>query len=102
MKHYLLEGKHLVPFDELQDLVLEHHAYLQAGYDNGHFLFSGPQVPPHGGFLVARAQSREELNALLAAEPFVREGKMVFTRVTEFDAAQFQPTLAEWFAAKTA
>jgi uncharacterized protein YciI len=102
MKHYLLEGKHLVPFEDLQHLVPEHHAYLQSGYDKGAFLFSGPQVPPHGGFLVARAETREELDALLAAEPFVCEGKMVFTRITEFDAAQFQPTLANWFAGKRA
>lgn len=100
MKHYLLEGKHLVPFAELQDIVPEHHAYLQAGYDDGHFLFSGPQIPPHGGFLVARAKNREALDALLAAEPFVREGKMVFTRVTEFEAAQHQPLLAGWFQKK--
>ncbi|ARN83687.1 YciI family protein [Methylocystis bryophila] len=98
MKHYLLEGKHLVPFAELQNLLPEHHAYLQAGYDSGHFLFSGPQAPPDGGILVARAKNREELDALLASEPFVREGKMVFTRVTEFDAAQFQPSLSSWFS----
>lgn len=98
MKHYLLEGKHLVPFAELQHLVAEHHAYLQAGFDSGHFLFSGPQAPPQGGFLVARAKDREELDALLAAEPFVRDGKMVFARVTEFEAAQCQPFLSGWFA----
>lgn len=98
MKHYLLEGKHLVPFAELEHLVAEHHAFLQAGYDAGHFLFSGPQVPPHGGFLVARAETREALDTLLAAEPFVREGKMVFSRVTEFEAAQYQPGLKDWFA----
>lgn len=100
MKHFLLEGKHLVPFEELQHLVAEHHAYLQEGYDRRRFLFSGPQIPSHGGFLVARARSREELDALLAAEPFVREGKMVFTRVVEFEPAQFQPSLAEWFGGK--
>ena len=97
MQHYLLEGKHLVPFAELQHLEAEHHAYLQAGYDSGHFLFSGPQIPPHGGFLVARAKNREELDALLAAEPFVREGVMEFTRVTEFHPAQFQTALSIWF-----
>ncbi len=100
MQHFLLEGKHLVPFEELQHLVPEHHAYLQEGYDKGRFLFSGPQIPAHGGFLVARANSREELDALLAAEPFVREGKMVFSRVVEFEAAQFQPSLEEWFGGK--
>ena len=66
MKHFLLEGQHLVPFEELGHLVDDHHAFLQRGYDDGHFLFSGPHVPAHGGFLVARAASREALDALLA------------------------------------
>ncbi|MGG1947686.1 YciI family protein [Trinickia sp. NRRL B-1857] len=99
MKHYLLEGQHLVPFEELADLVPAHHAFLQNGYDNGYFLFSGPHIPAHGGFLVARAQSRDALDALLADEPFVRANKMRFVRIVEFDAAQRQPILNEWFGA---
>ncbi|HZQ48366.1 MAG TPA: YciI family protein [Verrucomicrobiae bacterium] len=97
MKHFLLEGKHLVPFEELGDLVPKHHAFLQKGYEAGHFLFSGPQIPPHGGFLVARAESLEALNELLAEEPFVKAGKMRFSRITEFSAAQSQPHLRDWF-----
>ena len=97
MKHFLLEGEHLVPFSELGGLVPEHHAFLQKGYDAGHFLLSGPQIPPHGGFLVARAESLEALNELLAEEPFVKAGKMRFKRITEFSAAQSQPCLQAWF-----
>lgn len=101
MKHYLLEGEHLAPFSELSHLVDEHHAFLQQGYDSGAFLFSGPQIPAKGGFLLARAPSRDALDALLAEEPFVKAGKMRFSRVTEFDAAQFQPFLADWFTSKS-
>ncbi len=97
MKYFLLEGHHLVPFAEMDHLVEEHHAFLQRGYDEGHFLFSGPQIPAHGGFLVAHAQSREDLDKLLAGEPFIREGKMRFSRVTEFDPAQCQGFLKNWF-----
>jgi len=61
------------------------------------FLFSGPQVPPHGGFLVARAESADALTAYLADEPFVKAKGMRFTRVIEFDAAQYQGFLGEWF-----
>lgn len=97
MKYFLLEGKHLVPFKDLEYLVPAHHQFLQKGYDDGRFLFSGPQNPPHGGFLVARAVSREDLDAYLAGEPFVREGKMEFVRVTEFDAAQCDDLVRPWF-----
>jgi uncharacterized protein YciI len=98
MKYFLLEGEHLAPFDEFRHLEPAHHAFLQKGYDAGFFLFSGPQIPAHGGFLIARASSRQALDALLAEEPFVEAGKMRFSRVTEFHAAQFQPLLKDWFA----
>jgi uncharacterized protein YciI len=97
MKHFLLEGQHLVPFNELAHLVDEHHAFLDRGYREGVFLFSGPQVPPHGGFLVARAESLDALNAYLEDEPFVKAKVMRFSRVTEFNAAQYQDFLEEWF-----
>jgi uncharacterized protein YciI len=96
--HFLLEGEHLAPFDEFRHLEPEHHAFLQRGYDAGFFLFSGPQIPAHGGFLVARASSRQALDALLAEEPFVKAGKMRFSRITEFYPAQYSKALAAWFS----
>jgi len=97
MKYFVLEGEHLVPFEELAHLVEAHHAFLQRGYDQGHFLFSGPQVPPHGGFLVAKAEDRGFLDRLLADEPFVAAGMMRFTRIAEFEPAQNTPVLNSWF-----
>lgn len=98
MKHFLLEGEYLVPFEELAALVPEHRAFLQKGYDEGFFLCSGPQIPARGGFLIARADSRAKLEELLAAEPFTRANKMRFSRITEFNPVQHQPMLKEWFA----
>lgn len=98
MKHFILEGEHLAPFATFADLEPSHHAFLQSGYDHGHFLFSGPQIPPHGGFLAARAEAREVLDTLLAEEPFVKAGKMRFKRVVEYDPVQHQPLLKPWFA----
>jgi uncharacterized protein YciI len=97
MKHFLLEGQHLVPFNEIAHMVDEHHAFLDKGYKEGVFLFSGPQVPAHGGFLVARAESVDALNAYLADEPFVKAKVMRFNRIAEFDAAQYQNFLEGWF-----
>jgi uncharacterized protein YciI len=98
MKHFILEGKHLAPFKEFAHLEPRHHEFMQQGYGSGAFLFSGPHVPPHGGFLAARAQSREQLDALLAQEPFVKGGFMRFTSVMEFNPVQYQSVLREWFA----
>jgi peroxiredoxin/uncharacterized protein YciI len=97
VKHFILVGEHLAPWEEIAHLEAKHHQFLQKGYEAGHFLFSGPQVPPHGGFLVARAESREALDQLLANEPFVKARKMRFVRVTEFHPAQNVPELDSWF-----
>ena len=98
MKHFILEGEYLAPFEEFGELIAEHRAFLQRGYDAGHFLCSGPQIPARGGFLVARAESREKLQELLSEEPYTRANKMRFSRITEFNPVQHQPLLKEWFA----
>src|SRR5215472_8549042 len=97
MKHFVLEGEYLVPFEEIAPLIPQHRAFLQKGYDAGHFLCSGPQVPARGGFLLARAASRDKLDELLAEEPFTKAKKMRFSRVIEFNPVQHQPMLKDWF-----
>ncbi len=98
MKHFVLEGEHLAPFAEFAHLEPSHHAFLRHGYDTGAFLFSGPQIPAHGGFLVARAPTHAQLTDFLADEPFVKAGKMRFSRIIEFDPVQHQSLLGSWFS----
>jgi uncharacterized protein YciI len=99
MKHFFLEGEHLVPFEQrAPELIAAHRQFLQQGYDNGRFLLSGPSIPATGGVLIARPQSREELDAFLADEPFCKAGLMRFCRIIEFNPVQHQPALKAWFA----
>jgi uncharacterized protein YciI len=101
MKHFFLEGEHLVPFEQRDpELIARHRAFLQQGYDQGRFLMSGPQIPPTGGVLVARAESLEELHSFLADEPFVKAKLMRFGKIIEFNPVQHQPFLKEWFGDK--
>ena len=100
MRYFFLEGEHLVPFEQRDPaLIAEHRRFLQRGYDEGRFLLSGPSVPPTGGVLVARAESREQLNEFLADEPFCKANLMRFSKITEFNPVQHQSVLAEWFGA---
>ncbi len=99
MRHFFLEGQHLVPFEQRDPaLIAAHRRFLQQGYDKGRFLLSGPSVPPTGGVLVARAESLDELHAFLAEEPFCKAKVMRFSRIIEFDPVQHQPALRDWFA----
>jgi uncharacterized protein YciI len=98
MKYFLLEGEHIVPFEQrAPELIAAHREFLQQGYDDGRFLLSGPSIPPKGGILLARAESLDELNALLADEPYTKANVMRFSKITEFDPVQHQPVLNGWF-----
>ena len=99
MKYFVLEGEHLVPFEQRSpELIARHRAFLQEGYDRGDFLLSGPHIPPTGGILIARAESREALMALLQDEPFTKAKVMRFKTITEFNPVQHQPFLRNWFS----
>ena len=98
MKHFLLEGQHIVPFEQrAPELIAAHREFLQRGYDTGRFLLSGPSTPPTGGILVARGESLDELNEYLANEPYCKAKVMRFSKIVEFEPVQHQPVLNEWF-----
>jgi uncharacterized protein YciI len=99
MKHFIVEATYLVSFERIRDVIPRHRAFLQRGYDAGLFLCSGPQNPPTGGFLVARARSLAELEALFASEPFHQE-QLASYRFTEFEPVKRQPWTEDWFSAE--
>jgi uncharacterized protein YciI len=67
----------------LQDEVRpEHRAYLRSLADSGSLLGSGPFASGDpGALLIFRADSREALDALLAADPFAGIGVIAATEV---------------------
>ena len=70
-----------------------HNAWLQQGFDNGHFLLSGSLQPGLGGAVLAIATNRAAAEALAAADPFVAHG-VVTAEIHEIAAAKADPRLA--------
>ncbi len=101
MKHFVVEATYLVPFEQIEPAIARHRAWLQKGYDLGLFLCSGPQEPPLGGFLVARAESLGELKAMFEAEPFNME-KLARYTFKEFHPVKRQPWMESWFSTAAA
>jgi uncharacterized protein YciI len=95
MKHFIVEATYLVPFEQIQGTIPSHRTWLQKGYDLGLFLCSGPQDPPVGGFLVARAESVDQLKTMFEEEPFHR-GKLARYSFKEFQPVKRQPWLDAW------
>jgi len=64
----------------------EHRAYLARLADDGLLLGSGPLMDGEpGALLVFAAGSREQLDGLLAADPFARAGLVAATEVRTWD-----------------
>jgi len=66
------------------DALLEpHRVFLREYYGRGMFLMSGRQVPRTGGIILANAETRAELEAVLAQDPLKQAGVALY-EITEF------------------
>jgi uncharacterized protein YciI len=97
MKHFLVEITYQAPLEEIDKVTPEHRAFLQQGYDSGLLLYSGRQVPPASGLILARAESQEALEMFFAGNPY-RIAGMGNYRFVEFGPTKFQPFLQDWIA----
>jgi uncharacterized protein YciI len=64
-----------------------HVRFLQKYYASGNFLVSGRKIPRDGGIILAVAESRARIEAIVAEDPFHVHGLADF-RVIEFRASQ--------------
>jgi uncharacterized protein YciI len=81
------------PLERIDELVVEHRAWLDRMYLDGVLLASGAQVPRVGGVLLALAADRAELDLVLAGDPFQVAGVSTY-EVVEFTPTKTAPALA--------
>ncbi|MFT5420336.1 MAG: hypothetical protein ACI9D5_001080 [Candidatus Endobugula sp.] len=73
---------------EVDQIIDDHVVYLKKYYALGNFLLSGRKVPRTGGVILVKASSREELNAIVAEDPFTIAG------VASYTVIEFVPTMS--------
>ncbi len=95
MRHFIIELTYTVSFDELQAALPEHRTFLNAGYELGRVLVSGPQEPKTGGIIVARAPGLDDLKAYFAEDPLQKKGLAVY-RFIEFNPVRRQAFIEDW------
>jgi uncharacterized protein YciI len=64
-----------------------HMAFLKKHYAAGTFVVSGRKIPRDGGIIIAVAETRAEIEAIVNEDPFVKLGLADF-RLIEFRASQ--------------
>ncbi|WP_296223772.1 YciI family protein [Ralstonia sp. UBA689] len=95
---YLILFTYRAPLSEMDRVLPAHRAHLEAHYASGHFLMSGPFFPREGGGILARAGSRDEIDAIVARDPFVMEN-LAEARVIAWGPNRRVTGLPEaWFA----
>lgn len=71
---YMVVLTYLSPIEEINRYLDAHRNWLAGHYREGRFLLSGPLTPRTGGLILARSESRETLDAMLACDPFAIQG----------------------------
>lgn len=98
MKYFILNGTFRPDRPEgpaFKEALGAHHAYLDPMVASGKILVSGPK-PGGGGIMVMKAENVEEIQAIIANDPFVVRGVQTY-EVTEFMAFNVQPEVKDWF-----
>ena len=84
---FIIELQYKVPLPKIDAHMRAHVAFLKKYYASGNFLISGRKIPRDGGIIVAVAKSREQIEGIIAEDPFVVRGLADY-RVIEFRASQ--------------
>jgi uncharacterized protein YciI len=84
---FIIELTYKASLEQVDAQMKPHMAFLNRHYASGHFLVSGRKIPRDGGIIVAVGNSREEIEAIAAQDPFCRHGLADF-RVIEFRVSQ--------------
>lgn len=74
--------------DQVGGCLPAHRELLSNNYATGMFLLSGRKEPREGGVILAKAKSRQALEAVLAQDPFRIHG------VADYQIVEFTPTMA--------
>ncbi|HEY7169726.1 MAG TPA: YciI family protein [Vicinamibacterales bacterium] len=84
---FVIELIYKAPLAAIDAAMADHVAFLNKHYAAGHFLVSGRKIPREGGIILAVADSRAQIEAIVRDDPFCSRGLAQF-RIIEFRASQ--------------
>ncbi|GGY21644.1 GTP cyclohydrolase [Massilia dura] len=85
---FIVTLTYLKPNEEIDALLAAHRAFLRQQYANGTFVMSGRMVPRTGGIIIANADSRADVEAVIELDPFRQAGAASYAII------EFVPTMA--------
>ncbi|HNX31384.1 MAG TPA: hypothetical protein PKM35_07240 [Holophaga sp.] len=96
MKHYVVTCTLRIPIESVgEDLLDQHLAMMQKGYEEGYILLYGPLEPENGTLAIARVESPAALGRALASDPLLAAGIASYD-FREFIPIRFPSSLSGW------
>ncbi len=91
---FVVDLKYVVPLEQIDAHMGEHMKFLRKYYKLNAFVASGRKVPRTGGIILAVAKSKEEVERIVAEDPFYIHRLAEFT-ITEFQTSQVHPSFKD-------
>lgn len=89
---FLIDVSYTVTIEEIEKLAPAHREFAAAQYRAGKYLMSGRKLPRTGGFILAAVATREELDAIVARDPFILAGVALYA-INEVQLVMARPDL---------
>jgi uncharacterized protein YciI len=89
---FIIDLKYIAPLEELDAHMTEHVKFLKKYYKQNVFVASGRKLPRTGGIILALAESKEAVEAIIHEDPFYIHRLAEFS-ITEFRTSQYHPDL---------
>lgn len=87
---FIIDLHYIVPLEQLDAHMSDHVSFLKKYYKQNIFVTSGRKVPRTGGIILALAESKEAVEAIIAEDPFYIH-KLAEFSITEFQTSQMHP-----------
>ena len=91
---FIIDLNYIVPLEELDEHMAAHVRYLHKYYDKDIFVASGRKVPRTGGIILALVDTIEEVEKIIAEDPFYKHQLAEFN-ITQFLTSQYHPDLKD-------
>lgn len=90
---FVVELRYTAPLAAIDAAMAAHVKFLKKHYALGQFLVSGRKVPRDGGIILVAGASRDEVERIMAEDPFCARG-LAEVRIIEFRASQVADRLS--------
>ncbi|MFS4471090.1 YciI family protein [Chryseobacterium sp. T20] len=74
--------------ENVEQLIPQHNIFLNKHYESGNFIASGRKEPRTGGIIIAKAESKKEVEKIIYEDPFYIHEVADYT-ITEFIPSKY-------------